>query len=97
MVNYVQYSFTYGQYFTVLFYAQGAVYPCLQKVALRLLVVPASSASSERVFSKAGFIITLRRNQLAPPTVDAMLFLQQHKKKMRKRAASATATTSTAE
>ncbi|KAK3927627.1 Transposable element Hobo transposase, partial [Frankliniella fusca] len=63
---------------------EGAAYPNLQTIARQILAIPASSASSERVFSKAGFIINSRRTCLATKTVDALLFLQQHRSRSRK-------------
>ena len=50
-------------------------YPKLSKLAINLLSIPASSASSERVFSLAGNIITEKRNRFEPKTVDSILFL----------------------
>ncbi|KAK3920431.1 E3 SUMO-protein ligase ZBED1 [Frankliniella fusca] len=62
---------------------KGKAYPKLQALARRLLGIPASSASSERVFSKAGFIVNSRRKRLHPKTVDAIIFLHQHLRKKR--------------
>ncbi|KAE8751265.1 hypothetical protein FOCC_FOCC002093 [Frankliniella occidentalis] len=47
----------------------------LAKLAHQLMGQPATSAGSERVFSKAGFVMQARRNRLAPQTVDNVLFL----------------------
>lgn len=58
-------------------------YPKLSKLAINLLSIPASSASSERVFSLAGNIITDKRNRLEPKTVDSIIFLNSiYKKKL---------------
>ena len=54
---------------------QQGSYPMLTKVARMILCIPASSASSERVFSSAGRVLEARRNRLNPGTVDAILFL----------------------
>ncbi|CAL9699746.1 unnamed protein product [Knipowitschia caucasica] len=51
------------------------VYPKLSKLAKSVLCIPASSSSSERVFSAAGRTISERRTALKPSTVDAILFL----------------------
>lgn len=51
------------------------VYPKLAKLARSVLCVPASSSSSERVFSAAGQTLEQRRTALKPSTVDAILFL----------------------
>lgn len=50
-------------------------FPMLSRVALGILSIPASSASSERVFSTAGRILEKRRNRLSDKSVDALLFL----------------------
>ncbi|CAN0264671.1 unnamed protein product, partial [Laminaria digitata] len=39
-------------------------FPLLQDLASRILCVPASSASSERLFSKAGLTLTAKRTRL---------------------------------
>ncbi|CAM9536298.1 unnamed protein product, partial [Hapterophycus canaliculatus] len=43
--------------------------PLLQELASRVLCVPASSASSERLFSKAGLTLTAKRIRLKPARV----------------------------
>lgn len=57
-------------------------FPLLSRVAIGLLSVPASSASSERVFSTAGRIVEKRRNKLSSKSVDTLLFL--HSQQMSK-------------
>lgn len=47
-------------------------YPCLARLAIKYLVIPPSSAASERIFSMAGGIVTKRRNH---PGDDALVFL----------------------
>ncbi|ROK32555.1 Zinc finger BED domain-containing protein DAYSLEEPER [Anabarilius grahami] len=49
--------------------------PQLSRLARTVFSVPASSSSSERVFSAAGRVIEERRTTLKPSTVDAILFL----------------------
>lgn len=41
------------------------IYPTIAKVAKHILFIPVSSASSERVFSTAGSIVTSKRNRLS--------------------------------
>ena len=53
----------------------GLVYPKLVRLARSILCIPASSSSSERIFSAAGRTIEQRRTALKPATVDAILFL----------------------
>ena len=53
--------------------------PILSRVAIGVLSIPASSSSSERVFSTAGRVLEKRRNQLSSKSVDALLFMHsQH-------------------
>lgn len=44
-------------------------FPILHDLAQRILCVPASSASSERLFSKAGLTLTAKRTRLTPARV----------------------------
>lgn len=53
----------------------SSVYPKLAQLARQVLCVPASSSSSERVFSEAGRTIEERRTRLSPSSVNALLFL----------------------
>lgn len=48
-------------------------FPRLSRLALGILSVPASSASSERAFSAAGNTVTKKRTQLASSSVNALL------------------------
>jgi len=50
--------------------------PNLQRLARRVLAVPASSAKSESNFSDAGVTITKLRNSLKPSIVDDILFVR---------------------
>ena len=53
--------------------------PRLSRVAIGVLSVPASGASSERVFSTAGSVLEKRRCQLSSTSVDALVFMHsQH-------------------
>ena len=53
--------------------------PVVAWVARHTLCVPASSASSERSFSKAGHILSIRRRRLTGAHVDQINFLSSNK------------------
>ena len=47
-------------------------YPILAAVARRVLAIPATSSSSERLFSAGGRVCTFDRSRLKPATVDIL-------------------------
>ena len=51
-------------------------------VARRLLCMPATTTSSERVFSTAGLTVTKLRSCLKPKNVDALIFLNKNMSKL---------------
>jgi hypothetical protein len=51
-------------------------YPHLAKVARDYAGIPGSSVPSEHVFSRAGDLITKKRNRLAPETADSIMCLR---------------------
>ena len=52
-------------------------YPSIAKLALKYLCISATSVPSERLFSKAGEVVSKKRNRIKPKNVDMMLFLNQ--------------------
>ncbi|KAL4130708.1 hypothetical protein QTP88_008106 [Uroleucon formosanum] len=58
--------------------ARENVYPKISVLAKNILCIPASSASSERVFSTAGNIITPKRNLMTPYHLSALVFLKNN-------------------
>lgn len=50
----------------------------LSKLAQKILCIPATSASCERNFSAAGYLINERRTRLDPEIIDASLFLHNN-------------------
>ena len=55
-------------------------YPMLARLARRILAIPASSASSERVFSSAGNIFTVRRANLSVSKMEQLVFMKENSK-----------------
>ncbi|XP_049300483.1 E3 SUMO-protein ligase ZBED1-like [Anopheles funestus] len=55
-----------------------SLYPQLYKIVQKTLCIPATSVPCERVFSKAGGIITEKRNKLLPKKLNEMLFIKQN-------------------
>jgi len=55
-------------------------YPIIAKLARRYLPIPASSAPSERIFSKYGIVWEKRRGNLKPETANNILFLHETRK-----------------
>lgn len=53
-------------------------FPNLSRLARTYLAIPATSVSSERMFSKAGLIISERRSRLAPDKLEKIAFLSQN-------------------
>ena len=56
----------------------GSRYPRLSLLALKYLGIPATSVPSDRVFSKAGEIVSRRRASLKPSNVDCLVFLSKN-------------------
>ena len=57
--------------------------PILSEFARSVLAIPASSAKSERVFSKGGNIVTVKRTRLNPKKVEKILIIQENKKRVK--------------
>ena len=55
---------------------QQKLYPNLARVGRIVLAIPASSATSERCFSDAGFTINIRRSSLDPDNLNKLLFIR---------------------
>lgn len=59
--------------------SQSNFNPALSELATKFLGIPATSVPSERIFSKAGQIISDRRSNLKPTNVNMLIFLNQNK------------------
>ncbi|XP_016103368.1 zinc finger BED domain-containing protein 4-like isoform X2 [Sinocyclocheilus grahami] len=57
---------------------QKLIYPHLYRLAVKYLCTPASSVPCERVFSKAGEVVSKKRNRLSPKTFEKLMFLNKH-------------------
>ena len=53
-------------------------YPLIAVLARRYLAIPASSASSERLFSRLKETHTVKRNRMSPKAMCQLLFVQHH-------------------
>ncbi len=56
-------------------YNNESTYPLLAKLSGKYLCTPATSTSSERVFSKGGQIVTPQRALLKPQYAEMLIFL----------------------
>ena len=54
----------------------ACIYPQLSRLPPALLSIPASSATSERIFSETGRILEARRQLLNPESLDSLVFLR---------------------
>lgn len=70
-------TFNLLKYYT--FQVNGTDFKPLQRCATKYLCVPATSVPSERIFSKAGQIVSDKRSRIKPKNVDMLLFISQNK------------------
>lgn len=57
--------------------------PILSEMARSVLAIPASSAKSERAFSKGGNVVTRKRTRLNPRKVEKIVVIQENRKKVK--------------
>ena len=57
---------------------EEGILPKLIPVVKKFLCVPATSVPSEQLFSKAGELISARRNRLGRANIDMLLFLNKN-------------------
>jgi hypothetical protein len=53
-------------------------FPILSKLARMYLAIPATSTPTERLFSEAGNVMTVKRTQLAPNTLENLVFCKKN-------------------
>jgi hypothetical protein len=53
-------------------------FPILSKLARKYLAIPATSTPSERLFSEAGNVMTIKRTQLAPNMLENLVFCKKN-------------------
>ena len=56
----------------------AASYPLLKKLAQKYLIIPGTSVPAERLFSKAGELVSAKRSSLKPENIDMFLFLNKN-------------------
>jgi hypothetical protein len=57
---------------------QEPPFPLVTRLARMMLSIPATSVSSERLFSKAGDVVTKKRNRLSPKNAENIVFLMDN-------------------
>jgi hypothetical protein len=62
--------------------AQSPNLPLLAEIARKILAIPASSSSSERVFSSGGNVVTTQRMNLDPSTVERLVYIHDNYQKV---------------
>lgn len=81
-LHYWQVRYVYDSFSTVIFkffiQHNSNSMPVMKSCALRYLCIPATSTESERMFSKAGSIVSERRACLKPKNVDMLLFINKN-------------------
>jgi hypothetical protein len=58
--------------------SQASNFPILSELAKKYLAIPATSAASERLFSDAGNVMTVRRTSLLPSTFEHLVFCKRN-------------------
>ena len=58
------------------------LFPRVARLARKFLALPASSAPSERIFSKMNAVVDKRRASLDPDRVERLVFIKENKSKV---------------
>ena len=83
----ISYNAVYGIHFQILtraedplkyWVARKTLYPTLRRPACKYLCISASCVPCERIFSKAGELVSQKRSRLKPKTVEMILFLTKN-------------------
>lgn len=59
-------------------------FPILSQLASQFLAIPATSAPSERNFSRSALVLTAKRSRLASPIVSAIVLMSENEDAVRK-------------
>jgi hypothetical protein len=62
---------------------QEPVLPLLGEIARKYLCVPSSSASSERLFSASGNVVTKFRSSLSPENLELIVYFHENIRKVK--------------
>lgn len=62
----------------VAFWRSATHIPRMQKVAQKILAIPASQASDERIFSATGHTLNARRTELGPDTLSLLTYIHKN-------------------
>ena len=54
-------------------------FPNLYEIAIEHLIIPATSADSERIFSSAGYVLSQKRSRLTGDHVNILIYLNKNK------------------
>ena len=56
----------------------------LERLAVKYLAIPATSASSERIWSQAARVLTVKRNRMSEEITSAMMYCRENRELLHK-------------
>jgi hypothetical protein len=60
------------------FWRSNSEFPTIKKIAQRVLAIPASEITEERVFSGAGYVMNPKRTLLDPENLQDIVFIHEN-------------------